>query len=148
MLQFLIPIAAAGLGALGKLSAGSADKKAAYARAARLEQGSRQRLQETGLEASIAAEDADRMMGTAAVRAAAGGGGGLRGSALDVLADLERQSLSRTRNTIYRGTAEARNMILDAEASRTEGKAAKRSSLISAAGTLLGGFGQAYAARA
>jgi hypothetical protein len=147
MLQFLIPIAAAGLGALGKISAGKAEKKAAYARAQRLEEGSRQRLQETGLQASIDSEEADRLMGTAAVHAAAGGGGGLRGSALDVLGDLERQSLARTRNTIYRGTSEARAMIQDAAASRTEGKSALRSSLISAAGTLLGGFGQAYAAR-
>lgn len=146
MLQFILPIAAAGLSAIGQISAGKAAKKAAAKKAAALEEGSRQRLRETGIEVSTGLQEDDRTMGTAAVRAAAGGGGGLRGSALDVLTDLETQSMAKARNTVYRGWTEARNMILDAQTARQEGKDAYKSSLISAGGSLLGGFAKAYAA--
>lgn len=138
-------VGAAGLSAIGKLFGGSKASKAAKDRALALEEGARQRLRESGMEASLGLEDDDRLEGTAAVRAAAGGGGGLRGSAMDVLADLERQSLFKAKSTIYRGLSEARNMITEAKAERKDGKNAKISSYFSAGGSLLSGFASAAA---
>ncbi|PZQ57977.1 MAG: hypothetical protein DI570_18925 [Phenylobacterium zucineum] len=136
--------AQAGLSAIGKLLGGGAKRKAAKARAAALEQGAQMDLAEAGLAAQMGLEEDERVAASLAVNAASGSGGGLGGSALRVLDDLGRQSRQKARNTVYRGQTSAWARRNDAAVSRAEASNAMGQSILSAGGSLLGGFARTY----
>lgn len=132
-------IAAAGLGALGKIMGGLSARAAARARAKALEQQARQSLMEGGVEAMMGLEADERVIANATVNAAAGGGG-LQGSASRVLDDLQRQSVFRARSTIYRAEGEARRARYEGKVAKVEGDNALAGSIVSAGSSLLGAF--------
>lgn len=139
-------VASAGISAIGKLLSGGQKKAAAKARARTLEQGAQMDLQEAGIAAQMGLEEDERVAASLAVNAAAGSGGGLRGSALRVLDDLGRQSLMKARNTVYQGQTQAWARRNDAQVSRFEAKYAMVNAGLGAAGSLIGGAAQAYSA--
>ncbi|ODT88106.1 hypothetical protein [Phenylobacterium sp. SCN 70-31] len=140
-----LAVASAGLSALGKILGGVGAKKAGKARAQALEYSAGLDLQEAGLAAQLGLEEDERVAANLAVNAAAGGGGGLRGSALAVLDDLGRQSLMKARNTSYAGMTAAWARRNDASAARAQGSNALTEGIVGAGGSLLGGFARAYA---
>lgn len=142
----LLPIAAAGLSAVGSLFGGASARAAAKARAKALEAAARQAKLEGGVAASQGLQEDERTIAAASTRAAAGGAG-LRGSAADVIDDLSRQSMYRARSTLYRATSEARNRLYEAQVARREGQDAFIQGIIGAGASMLGGFGQASAQR-
>lgn len=139
-------IAAAGMAAAGKLMQGIGANAAAKSRAKALEVNAQMDLDEAGVAASLGLEEDARAQGRLAVLAGSGSGGGAQGSALNVLDDLQRQSLFKTRSTAYRGQTSAWSRRNDATIARREGKAALISSVFSAGSTVLGAFAQNYEA--
>lgn len=142
-----VPIAAAAISSIGKILGGISAKKAAKRRAAQLRQGAQMDLDESGVEAQLALEEDERVGASLAVNAAAGSGGGLRGSALDVLNDLGRQSLGRARAITYRGQTEAWARRNEAREVKKAGSQALTSSIFSAASSFLSSTYSAYATR-
>lgn len=140
-----VTLAAAGFSAAGKLMGGIMANEAARARGRALDDQARQALGEAGVASMVGAEQDERLMARAATVAATQGGGGIGASR--VLADLERQSAFKARNTIYRGRAEARNARYEANLSRTEGRHALIGSAIEATGSMLNTFAQAAEAK-
>lgn len=145
-MAFPLLLAAAGFSALSKITGGVNARDAAKARASRLEQGSRQALQEGGVAAQMGLAQDERAIAHAVTQAAAGGGG-FGGSTLNVLDDLARQQTFRARSTIYGAGKESYNLLSDAQASRKEGKNAMIEGLLGAGGSLLAGFGSAALAK-
>ncbi|WP_397402720.1 hypothetical protein [Phenylobacterium sp.] len=137
-------IASAGLSAVGKILGGIGSKSAAKARAGALETNAGMDLAESGLAAQMGLEQDERVAASLATQAAAGGGGGLRGSALRVLNDLGRQSLQKARNTVYGGQTAAWSRRNDAQVARTEGRNALTGAVIGAGASLIGGAAKAY----
>lgn len=140
-----VAIAAAGLEAVGKLMGGMMANGAARARGRALDDQARQALGEAGVASMVGAEQDERLMARAATVAATQGGGGVGASR--VLADLERQSAFKARNTIYRGRAEARNARYEAKLSRAEGRNAMIGATIEATSSLLSSFAQGAEAK-
>lgn len=138
--------ASAGLSAIGKLLGGASAKSAAKRRAQALELGAQMDLNEAGIAAQLGLEEDERVSASLAVNAAAGGGGGLGGSALRVLNDLGRQSLMKARNTTYQGATAAWARRNDANVARAEGRNAMTQGVLGAGGSLIGGFAKLYAA--
>ncbi len=132
-------IAAAGLSAIGKIVGGVSARNAAKARASAMEQASRQALQEGGVAAQVGYGVDERAIAHATTLAAAGGGG-FGGSSLNVLDDLARQQIYRSRSTIYGAQKESYNYLKDARATRTQGQNEFIGSLFSATGSMLSGF--------
>jgi hypothetical protein len=135
-----LTVASAGLKIFGSIFGGSSAKKAANARAKLLEDAAAQDLNESGVNAQIAVEEGDRLQARAATLAAASGGG-TAGGVLDVLQDLQRQSLFEAKAAIYSGMTASRAKHLQANAERKAGKDAFVSSLVNAGSTLLGAAG-------
>lgn len=142
----LLMIAAAGLGAVGKLVGGASARDAAKARASALEAASRQALQEGGVAAQMGLTEDERTIAHATTQAAKGGGG-FGGSTLNVLDDLARQQTFRARSTIYGARKESYGLLTDARASRVEGSNAMLEGIIGAGGSLLSGFANAAMAK-
>lgn len=135
----------AGLAAIGKILGGVGAKTAANQRAANLRAGAQMDLDEAGVAAQLGLEADERQAGALATEAAAGGGGGLRGSALAVLGDLGRQSLQKARNTVYGGETSAWSRRNDAVVAKAEGANALTTGIIGAGSSLLAGAATAYA---
>lgn len=140
VLPLLIPIIAAGLGAVGKIIGGIGANNAAKARAQSLEMGAQQALNESGIAAQMGLEDDERVAGRLATMAGAGIGGGLGGSSMAVLGDLGRQSLMKARNVVYRGQTEAWAKRNDATVTRMQGQVDLTTSILSAGSSMLGAF--------
>lgn len=137
---------AAGVSSIGKLFGGIGASRAAKARARMLTAQARNVRQEAGIKASMALEDSDRTGARAATLAAASGGG-LQGSALDVIDDLARQGVYRARQTVRDGLAESAGLLNDATTAKRQGSLELFSSMIDATSTFLGGVGQEANAR-
>lgn len=135
-------LASAGISAIGKVLGGVGGYSAGKAQATALRAGADQARAEAGIEAQLGLEDADRTEGRAATLAAASGGG-LTGSALDVLDDLERQSQFRAKAAIYRGEMEARSREYEARVAKRQGAVSLVTGITGAGATALGAFGQA-----
>ncbi|WP_312598238.1 hypothetical protein [Brevundimonas sp.] len=138
---------AAGVSSVGKLFGGFGAKRAGQARARMLTNQARNVRQEAGIKASLALEDSDRTGARAATLAAASGGGGLQGSALDVIGDLARQGVYRARQVVRDGLAESAGLLNDATTTKRQGSLDLFSSMIDATSTFLGGVGQEANAR-
>lgn len=110
----------AGLSAVGSLIGGFGRFQQGRARARALKLAARQTRQEAAIAAQIGLEEADRIGARALTLAAASGGGGLQGSARDVLADLSRQGMYRARQTIRDGNAAAIGLENDARVARAQ----------------------------
>lgn len=132
---------ATGLAAAGKIVGGFAARKAAKARAKALTNAARNARQEAGVSASIALEESDRVGARAATLAAASGGGGLQGSALDVIDDLARQGMYRARQTVRDGLSQSVALLNDATTAKRQGSLDLFSSFIDAGSTVLGQMG-------
>lgn len=141
-----VGIAAAGLSAVGSLFEGITANSAAKARARQLEMQAQQARQEGGVAAQMGIADDQRMQAHAATLAAANGGG-FEGSAMNVLNDLQQQSLFKAKSTVYRAQSQANNADYEASVARQEGKNALISGAIKAGSSLLSGFGQASEAK-
>jgi hypothetical protein len=133
---------AAGASAVGSLFGGIGKYQAGKARARALEASARNARQESGINASIQLEDADRIGARAATLAAASGGGGLSGSALAVIDDLSRQGMYKARQTVRDGVSESRALKADASAARRQASLDLTTSFIQAGTTVLGAMGQ------
>ncbi|MFN3353884.1 MAG: hypothetical protein ACK4Z5_09780 [Brevundimonas sp.] len=131
----------AGLSAVGSIFSGIGKRNAARARARMLANAARNARQEAGIRASIMLEESDRVGARAATLAAASGGGGLEGSALDVLADLSRQGVYRARQTVRDGLSESTALLTEATSAMGQGSVELFSSLIDAGSTVLGEMG-------
>lgn len=136
-----------GVGALGDLLAGVGGNTQAKQKARALEAGSRQSLAEAGVAAQLALEEGDLAQGRAAVLAAASGGG-ITGSAVDVLNQLSRKATFNARSAVYRGEMESNNLLAEAEASRAQGRVELITGLAKVGGTVLGAIGAKRAAAA
>jgi hypothetical protein len=132
---------AAGVSAVGSIMSGFGKRNAAKARARALTNAARNTRREAGIKASMALEESDRVGARAATLAAASGGGGLQGSALDVIADLSRQGVYRARQTVRDGLAESVALLNDATTAKRQGDLDLTSSFIEATSTVLGQMG-------
>jgi len=142
-----LAIASAGLGALGKVLGGVGANTAAKSKAKALEASAAMARDEAGVNAQLALSEAERALGRAATVGAASGGG-LTGSALNVLDDLSMQGVFNARRAVYEGETEARNRLMEAAVTRQQGKVQLVSGLIGGASSLLGGFASAAQAKA
>lgn len=138
---------AAGVSAAGKLFSGLGQRNAQRAKAKALGYAAQNARREAGVKASLALEDSDRTGARAATLAAASGGGGLQGSALDVIGDLARQGVYRARQTVRDGISESIALKAEATAAKRQGDMDLFASAIDAASTFLGGVGQEANAR-
>lgn len=139
-------IGSAGLSAVGKILGGIGKKSAAKRLAQQLEYAAQLDLREAGLEAQLGLEEDERVAASLATYAAQGVGGGLRGSAQAVLADLGRQSLNKARLTAYRGDTAAWARRNDVKQVKFEGSQALTGGILGAGSTLLGAAAQLYGA--
>jgi hypothetical protein len=137
----MLPMLAAGVSAVGSIMGGIGRRNQNRAKAKALTNAARNARQEAGIKASLALEDSDRVGARAATLAAASGGGGLQGSALDVIADLSRQGIYRARQTVRDGLSESVALLNDATTAKRQGDLDLTSSLIDASSTVLGQMG-------
>lgn len=138
---------AAGLSAVGSIMGGFAKRKQQRARAKALEGAARNARQEAGISASLALEESDRVGARAATLAAASGGGGLQGSALDVIDDLARQGMYRARQVVRDGLSQSTALLNDATTARRQGSLDLFGSFVEAGSTVLGQMGSDAQAR-
>lgn len=132
---------AAGVSSIGKLMGGIGASRAAKAKARALANAARNARQEAGIKASLALEQSDRVGARAATMAAASGGGGLQGSASDVIGDLSRQGVYGARQIVRDGLSESTALLNDATTAKRQGSLELFSSVIDATSTFLGGIG-------
>ena len=132
-----LTLAAAGMASAGKLLGGFMANSAARARGRALDDQARQALREAGVAAQVGLEEDERLLARTATLAASNAGGVGAGR---VLADLERQSSFKARNSIYRGKAEAQNARREAQVARTDGRNALIGAAVSATSSLLGSY--------
>jgi hypothetical protein len=118
------------LGGFGAFGAGKAQNKL-------MQMGARQASQEAAVQANIALDEGERVSAQAATLAA--GGGGITGSALDVLNDLGRQSAFNARSALYAGETEAKSRLYQGQVAAHDGKMALITSVIEAGSSFLGG---------
>lgn len=137
-----LPLLAAGISAVGSIIGGVGRRNQARARAAALKDQARNARQEAAVNAQLRLEESDRVGARAATLAAASGGGGLQGSALDVLADLSRQGMYRARQTVRDGVAQGIALMNDAETMKRQGDLDLTVGFFDAATTVLGQMGQ------
>lgn len=100
-------------------------------------QGEQARI-DAGTQAQAQLEKSARVTGQGIVAAASSGGGG-DGSALSVLEDLSHQSMAQARRSAVEGMAAGRAADAQAKAAKKQGVVKAATSLLGAAGTLLGG---------
>ena len=137
-----LPMLAAGASAVGSLIGGIGGFQAARSRARALKAAARNVRREAGVQASLMLEESDRVGARAATLAAASGGGGLEGSALDVIDDLSRQGVYRARQTVRDGLSEAQALRAEATTARRQGALDLTASMIQAGSTVLGQMGR------
>jgi hypothetical protein len=134
-------IAAAATKAVGAIQQGNAAKAAGDYNAAMLEQGATAERQQTSAREDAKRREARMVMG--AQRAAfAQSGGGLGGSAADV---MQQSSINAELDALtlrYEGDLRARGMQAEATSERFAGKQAQRQGYFAAAGSILGGSGE------
>lgn len=133
---------AAGVSAVGKLFSGFGQRNAQRAKAKALGYAAQNARREAGVKASLALEDSDRTGARAATLAAASGGGGLQGSAADVIGDLAQQGVFNARQIVRTGVSESIALMQDARTAKAQGDMEMFSSVIDAGSTFLGGIGQ------
>lgn len=137
---------AAGVSAVGSLFGGNGKRNANRAKARALQAAARNVRREAGVTASLQLEESDRVGARAATQAAANGGG-LQGSAMDVIDDLARQGVYRARQTVRDGVSQSVQLLNDATTAKRQGDLELFSSAIDAGSTFLGGIGQEANAR-
>lgn len=137
---------AAGVSAVGSLFGGIGKRNANRAKARALQAAARNVRREAGVTASLQLEESDRVGARAATQAAANGGG-LQGSAMDVIDDLARQGVYRARQTVRDGISQSVQLMNDATTAKRQGDLELFSSAIEAGSTFLGGIGQEANAR-
>lgn len=138
---------AAGMSAVGSLLGGFGRYRAGKARAKALFYQARNARREAGVNASIQLEESDRIGARAATLAAASGGGGLQGSALEVIDDLARQGMFRARQTVRDGVARSYALMDESTAARRQAELDMTSAVFEAGATVLGQMGQNAQAR-
>lgn len=132
---------AATIAAVGKLFKGVTSFLGGNAEARQLKMAADQHRAEAGVRSNIELEQGARVAATAATRAAASGGG-VTGSAVDVLADLGRQTMFNARSAIYRGRTQANADLYNADVAKKQGTIDLISSVFDAGSSFLGGVGQ------
>jgi hypothetical protein len=108
-----------------------------------MQQAADQARQESSVRANISLADAERAAARAATMAA--GGGGVTGSAIDVLDDLGRQAMFNARSAIYAGESEAQQRLYEGRVAKAEGVKTLITSGVRATSSFLGATGQASA---
>lgn len=139
-------VLAAGVSAVGSFMGGLAKRGASRARARAMQAAARNARREAGVTASLQLEESDRVGARAATQAAMNGGG-LQGSALDVIDDLARQGMYRARQTVRDGVSQSVQLMNDAQTAKRQGDLELFSSMVEASSTFLGGIGQEANAR-
>ena len=133
-------IAATAVKALGAIQQGNAAKGAANYNAGILEQNAANERQQAGAREDAQRRRAAMVLGTQ--RAAfAQSGGGMGGSAADV---MEQSAINAELDALtlrYEGDLRARGMQAEATSERFAGKQAQRAGYFQAAGSILGGIG-------
>ena len=132
---------AGGLGAVGGLLKGIGDSIAAGRKATALDRAALQSSEEAGVNAQTALQQGDATAATAAVRAAANGGG-LTGSSLGVIQNLSSQAMFNARAQIYRGNVERQNDLYEAATERAQGWSSLVGDTLSGATSRLGSMAQ------
>lgn len=131
------PVTAAALAAIaGNLFKGFTAFFGGRAEAKQEEYNATTAKQEAQVRSNIALEEGDRVAASAAVQAAASGGG-TDGSALHVLGDLGRQAMFNARSAQYEGAAEASADLARGREAKAAGRRALIGSVVGAADTFL-----------
>lgn len=135
--------ASAVMSAVGSIRQGQAAQASAQFNATVATQNADIARQEAAAQAQQQDRETYLRLGT--IKANAGkNGGGMAGSALDVLADTAYQSKWETQQTLYQGELKARGYTNTANLDITEGENAKQASYMKAGSDLLGGAGNSY----
>ena len=134
-------IAATATKAIGSIQQGNAAKKSADFNATMLEQGAAVERQQTAAREDAKRREARMVLGSQ--RAAfAQSGGGLEGSAADVMQQSAINAELDALTLRYEGDLRARGMQAESTSERFAGKQAQRQGYFAAAGSILGGSGQ------
>lgn len=134
----LLLVSASAIAATGAISQGQAEDDAAKFNAALLEQNSTAELQQTGQREEAQRRQARQVLG--AQRAAlAESGGGMGGSAADVMQQSSANAELDALMMRYEGDLRARGMRTEAVMERYAGKQAKIASYYKAGGSVLSG---------
>lgn len=136
-----VTITVMALQAVGSLVKGIGAYQAGKAREKQAKMAAVQANQEAAIEANVALDEADRVGGEAAVRAAANGGG-FDGSTADVLADIERRGAFNARSAIWAGSTKANNFLYEGKVARRQGALALLGATVDAGSSVAGGFMQ------
>ncbi len=143
-------IAGTAVQALGAIQQGNAAKKAADYNAGQLEQGAALERQQANEREEAQRRQARQVLGSQ--RAAfAQSGGGMGGSAADVMAQSATNAELDALTLRYEGDLKARGMEAQASSERYAGAVAKRNSRMQAVGSILSGaamYGSMQAAQA
>lgn len=134
-----VTITVAALASVGKLLGGIGAYNKGKAIERQMQFRARQANQEGAIRANVALTEADQVGGEAAIRAAQNGGG-LSGSAVDVLADIERRGAFNARSAIWAGATEAENALYEGKVARREGALKLIGATLDAGTSLASGF--------
>jgi hypothetical protein len=137
----LIGLGGSGLQALGQLQQGDAEHEASQFRARQIDQARHVSLQQAGQREDAVRRRGRRILGSQ--RAAfAQSGGGMGGSAADVMRQSGVEAELDALTTRYEGQLQAAGLYNAGQAERFRGRQARKASYYAAAGTALGGSGE------
>jgi hypothetical protein len=131
---------AAGISSVGSLFKGVTSFLSGNAQASAERAAAKQSRAEAGVKSSQALAQGDAVAATAATQAAANGGG-LDGSAMNIISSLGQQSMFNARSAIYRGETEARSDLYNANVDKAQGLQGLIGGTIGAAGSMFQGQG-------
>lgn len=134
-----ITIASTAFASIGKIFGGVMDWFGGQSKKQAEEYAAQQALQEAGVAGDIELQKGNAAEASAAVAAAASGGG-VTGSALDVINSLGAQSMFNARSQAYKGEAEAQAHIYQGKVDQAQGAAGLITGVLSAGGTALSSF--------
>lgn len=138
-------VAGAAMSAMSAINQGRAAQAAAKYNASIAEQNSEVAREQTLLQVRQA--DRESYLRLGAIRAAQGASGGKEaGSVLDVIADTAAQNEIERQDIVYRGALAQRGYQNTGTLDEMSGRAAGRSSYLTAGSELLQGAGNAYSA--
>lgn len=134
----------AGIAGLGSLLSGVSGFVNATAQQKALDNAGRQALAEAGVEAQQRLQEGDAVAASAAVQAAANGGGFV-GSTLGVLQGLSQKAMFNARAAAYAGITRNQDLRYEGELARAQGSQGLLKGVVGAGAAAFGGFAGAAA---
>lgn len=140
-LSAIIGLIGTAVSAAGTIAAGQAKKDAADFQAEQLERQAAEERAASQREAAQKKKETDLLLSRQRAVASASNLGALDETVLDLAGDVAQEGAFQQGMIRYGGEERAKGRIVQAAASRMEGRAAQTGSYFSAAGTLMGGLG-------